>query len=150
MTKVEVLKLLNKIKVYYPTFSLEDYVKEEWISKLKDYDSDEIMNKFEKHLEGEYSANEPPKLHYLTKYLKTIEEKEKASNDYLIRCNLCGDEMYLSTYDNEHYEKCLLIVSLIDLLKSKGQETTYEELEKYPIEKLIKVWDKYMPLKKEY
>jgi hypothetical protein len=149
MTKVEVLKLLNKIKVYYPMFSLEDYVKEEWINKLKDYDNDDVLEKFEKHLEGEYSATEPPKLHFLTKFLKTHEQKEKASTDFLICCDLCGEEMYLSTYDNEHHDKCLLIKSLISLLKKRGEIVSYEELDQYPIETLNKIWDKYMPLNKE-
>lgn len=149
MTKVEVLKFLNKIKVYYPTFSLEDYVKEEWIEKLKPYDNNDVLEKFEKHLEGEYSSSEPPKLHYITKFLKTHEAKEKAKDDCLIRCNLCGQEMYLSIYDGEHYEKCCLIKSLIPLLRKRGEDVTYETLDAYPVDTLIRIWDKHMPLKKE-
>ena len=142
MTKVEVLKLLNKIKVYYPTFSLEDYVKEEWIEKLSPYSNDDVLRKFDEHLNGEY-ALEPPKLHFLTKFLKTEEEKEKFKGDYLIRCNLCGQEMYLSEYENEHYSKCLLIKALIKVLKEHGDDVSYEELDKHSYEKLEKVWDKY-------
>lgn len=149
MTKNETLDFIKKIKAYYPMFKLEEEGVNEWASRLKNYDSEDILGKFEKHLEGEYSANEPPKLHYLTKFLKTKEEKERASKDYLIRCNLCGEEMYLSMYDGGHYEKCLLISSLIDLFRKRGQEVKYEELENYSVEKLSKIWDSYMPLKKE-
>lgn len=149
MTKNETLSFIKKIKAYYPIFMLDEDGVNEWADRLKPYDYEDVLEKFEKHLEGEYSATEPPKLHYLTKFLKTREEKEKASTDYLITCNLCGQEMYLSTYDGEHYKKCCLIKALIPLLKKRGEDVTYEELDMYPFEKLEKVWDKYMPLKKE-
>lgn len=149
MTKNETLSFIKKIKAYYPIFMLDEDGINEWANRLKPYDEKDVLDKFEKHLEGEYSANEPPKLHYLTKFLKTREEKERASKDYLIRCNLCGQEMYLSTYDNEHYGKCCLIHSLLILLRKRGENVTYEDLDVYPMEKLERIWDKYMPLKKE-
>jgi hypothetical protein len=149
MTKSETLGFIKKIKAYYPMFKLEEEGINEWIDRLKPYDLSDILEKFEKHLEGEYSATEPPKLHYLTKFLKTTEQKEKAKDDYLIRCNLCGEEMYLSIYDGEHYEKCCLIKSLLILLKKRGENVSYEDLDKYPLDTLQRTWDKYMPLKKE-
>lgn len=150
MTKKETVDFIQKIKAYYPTFRLEEEGVNEWASRLKDYDLSDVLEKFEKHLEGEYSSTEPPKLHYLTKYLKTKEEKERISHDYLIRCNLCGDEMYYSVYESEHYEKCLLIKSLLPLLNKRGENVTYSELDQYPLEKLQKVWDKYVPLRTEW
>ena len=146
MTKAETISFIKKIKAYYPIFKLEEEGVDEWASRLKPYSKDDILRKFEEHLRGEY-ALEPPKLHFLTKFLKTEEEKERFSNDYLIRCNLCGQEMYLSEYDNSHYQKCLLIKSLMIILKDK--KVSYEELEVYPIEKLEAIWSKYVPLKKE-
>lgn len=146
MTKAETISFIKKIKAYYPIFKLEEEGVDEWANRLKPYSKDDILRKFEEHLKGEY-ALEPPKLHFLTKFLKTEEEKEKFSNDYLIRCNLCGQEMYFSEYDNNHYGKCLLIKALIKVLKEKN--VAYEELEQYPLSTLEKIWDKYVPLKKE-
>lgn len=147
MTKAETIKFMKKIKSYYPNFSIEDYVIEEWVERLKDYELKDLLEKFEQHLNGEY-ALEPPKLHFLIKYLKTKEEKEKTSHDYLIRCILCGEEMYLSEFDNTHYKKCLLIKTLIKVLKKRGQNVTYEELDEYDYETLDKIYEKYVPLKK--
>lgn len=146
MTKVEVLKFLNKIKVYYSNFSLEDYVKEEWIEKLKPYDQEDVLEKFDEHIKGDKSK-EPPKLHFIIKYLKTPEEKKRYTGDFIVDCNLCGKTMTLEEYNNIHYKKCLLIKSLIPILKERGEDVDYETLDEYDYETLDKVWDKYNPLK---
>lgn len=142
MTKPEILKFLNRIKAYYYNFSLEETVKNEWIDKLKPYSKEDVEEKFEEHLRGEY-ALEQPKLHFLTRYLKTEEEKERTIDDYLIRCNLCGNEMRLSEYEKSHYNKCLVITALLPVLKAKGDNVSYEILNAYDISTLEKVFDKY-------
>ena len=76
MTKAETISFIKKIKAYYPVFKLEEEGVDEWASRLKPYSKDDILRKFEEHLKGEY-ALEPPKLHFLTKFLKTEEEKER-------------------------------------------------------------------------
>lgn len=148
MNKAETIKFMRKIKAYYPMFSNEDYVIEEWVEKLKPYSKDDIERKFDEHINGSYALN-PPQLHFLTKFLKTEEQKEKSLTDFIVRCNLCGEEMYLSDYDNEHYKKCLLIKTLIPLLEKKGEIVDYKSLNQYDFKTLEKVYDKYVPLKKE-
>lgn len=148
MTKQETKELIKKISFYYPYFKLEEEAFKEWELRLKPYDYEDVLRKFEEHLKGE-RANEPPKLHFIIKYLRTIEEKSKYKNDYIIRCNLCGKEMTLTEYDNTHYRKCLLIKALIPLLKSKGEDVTYEMLDEYDYLKLDKVWEKYNPPTKQ-
>lgn len=144
MTKQEVTDFIKKIKAYYPYFSIEDKESmDEWALKLKPYDKEDILQKFEEHLSGEKS-NEPPKLHFLTKYLRTTEEKARVVVDPLVRCNLCGREMNLSIYDR-HYDKCLCITTLMRFLKKDGQEVTYEELEGHSYEKLDNALRKYLP-----
>lgn len=147
MTKQETISFIKKIKAYYPIFKLEEEGIDEWAEKLKPYDTEDVIRKFEEHLSGEQS-NEPPKLHFITRYLKTKEEKEKHKGEYIIRCNLCGREMYYSEYD-KHYEKCLLIKALIPLLKKRGENVDYETLNDYDFKTLDKVWDKYNPPKKQ-
>ena len=144
MTKAETLKFLNKIKAYYYNFSLEDYVKDEWIEKLKPYSKEDIEEKFEEHLHGEYALN-PPQLHFLTKYLKTEDEKQKAGEDFIIKCNLCGDTMFLQDYERKHYKKCLLIKTLIPILQKRGEEVNYEILDVYDYETLDRIYMKYEP-----
>ena len=149
MTKQEVQALIKKIKVYYPLFNLDsEEAMDEWATRLKDYDNQDVLRKLEEHLQGE-KANEPPKLHFITKYLKTKAEKEKASNDYLVRCNLCGEEMYLSDYENKHYDKCLTIYTLIPILSKRGENVSYEILDQYSEQTLDRILFKYLPIKED-
>lgn len=143
MTKKETMDFLKRIKTYYQTFSIEDYVIDEWHKKLKPYELSDVEEKLEEHLKGDL-ADRPPMLHYLTKYLKTPEEKERLSNDYYIQCNGCGKWMFMSDYDNDHFERCLTIRTLISFLKRKdGREIPYEELDQYDTDTINRIYDKY-------
>ena len=149
MTTLEVQEFIKKIKVYYSYFSIDsEEALDEWNSKLKPYDKEDVFRKLEEHLEGD-KADEIPKLHFITKYLRTTEEKERASNEYIIRCNLCGKEMYLSDYDNFHYERCLMIKALVPILKEKDKDINYEMLSKYDTKTLDGLIYKYLPMNKE-
>lgn len=149
MTTTDVQNFIKKIKVYYPYFSVDSAeALDEWNEKLKPYDADDVYRKLEEHLNGD-RADEIPKLHFITKYLKTSEEKERAQNDYLVRCNLCGREMYLEEYDTTHYDRCLTIKTLIPILKERGEDVTYEILDEYDTATLDKVLMKYLPIKKD-
>lgn len=70
------------------------------------------------------------------------------SNIYKVRCNLCNREMYMNTYDS-HYDKCLMIMTLLPILKNKGEDVDYNSLDKYDRNTLEKVLYKYLPLNKE-
>ena len=144
MTKEETKELVKKIKVYYPFFKLEKEGLDEWYGRLKPYDYQDVLDKVEEHLRGD-KAEEPPKLHYITKFLKTPEEKKRYTGDFIIDCNLCGKTMTLEEYDKEHYKKCLLIKSLIPILKARGEDVDYNKLDEYNYETLDRVWDKYNP-----
>lgn len=98
MTKSEVIHFMEKIKAYYQTFAMEQYVVNEWYDKLKSYDINDVYKKLDEHLSGEYK-NEIPKLHYITKYLKTPTEK-KNSGIYNVRCIECGKTMRIEEYDS--------------------------------------------------
>ena len=89
-----------------------------------------------------------PMLHYITKYLLTPEEKAVDRNDYLVDCRLCQKTIPLSQYNN-HYDKCLLIKTLIPILQKNGETVDYDSLNEYDYQTLDKVYDKYVPIKKE-
>lgn len=144
MTKTEILRFMKKIKAYYQEFSLEDYVIEEWEEGLKPYEKEDVENKFQEHINGSL-ALEPPKLHFITKFLKTKEEKEKYSEDFLIRCDLCKEEMYYSDYIGGHRDKCLVIMALIPILKKHGDDVDYKKLDVYEYETLDRLFKKYQP-----
>lgn len=151
MTKQEVSSLIRKIRGYYPYWNFTEDLFPEWEEHLRPFKKDDLNRKFEEHLHSDNALN-PPLLHILTKNLITEEELNKSSQpgEYIVRCNLCGKEMSLSTYDKVHYEKCLLIKSLLIVLEQKGKPTTYEELDKYDVKTLDQVWLKYVPITKTF
>lgn len=97
MDKIEVLHFMQKIKAYYQNFAIEEYIVNEWHDRLKNYDVDDVYMKFEQHLKGEYK-NEIPKLHFITKYLKTTNEKIN-SKPSCVLCGKCKKQLNLSDYD---------------------------------------------------
>ena len=142
MTKQEVIHFMQKIKAYYDYFQMEDYKINEWYDKLKKYDLEDVYRKFDQHLNGELKDS-PPKLHYITRYLLTPEEKAKDRNDYLIECNLCGRTMTLSRYNNDHYDRCSSINYLLRNFKKKNMNVSREELESLSNEKFNDIYEEY-------
>lgn len=143
MTKIEVINFLEKLKVNYNELPIkEDYVFREWYSALKPYDAYDVFLKLDEHLNSNYKSM-LPKPSFITKYLKTPEEKKKTAIDYLIRCNLCSQEMRLSEYDNKHFDRCSSINYLLRTMKNKGIKVKYEDLEQLDDIKFQKVYEKY-------
>ena len=142
MTKQETLVFIRKIKAYYPIFKLEEEGIDEWALKLKPYDLEDVVRKFEEHLKGD-RAEEPPKLHFLTRYLRTKDEKE-TQGEYTIECNLCHKWMTPEEYDI-HYEKCLDIQYLENVAKQKGEKFSRKDLENCKEEVIDKLLKKYPP-----
>lgn len=142
MKKSEVNSLVKKIKAYYPDFYLQDGSIDVWYEKLEPYDAMDLDNKLSQHLQSDYK-DKAPYLHYLTKYLKTQQEKQQSKiEDRDVACNLCGDWMPLSKYDN-HYDKCLSIRTLQRWLRNKGKEVGYKELDELDNNTFEKVYEKY-------
>lgn len=139
----EVKVILNKIKVYYPEFSINEYSIEEWNRVLKDYDFEDVYNKLNSHLQGE-NGKEIPRLNYLTRYLDTIEEKERRSKDYIVYCNLCKEKMLFTDY-NRHYGRCLQVQTLWKKSIQLGNEIPREDIEQYGDDILDKLEEKYIP-----
>lgn len=148
MNKPETKKLLDTIKGYYNSqFFIDEYVTKAWIDSMEPYDLDDAIEHLQKYLKERPDV--PPKPHTFKQGLYTHEEKMRIKNsDYTVECNMCHRWMSYGGYE-EHYERCLLIKSLLVVLNDAGQHVTEDDLEKYDIQTLSKVWDKYVPLKKE-
>lgn len=103
MTRMEVTDFLEKIKAHYQSFFIEaDYVVDEWIENLKDYDKEDVYKKFEEHLKGDYNS-QIPKIHYITKYLTKSADKGE-EKDYKVICSYCKKVLPLSEY-TKHIER---------------------------------------------
>lgn len=142
MQKLEVINFMKKIKSYYQNFLMEDYIVKEWQDRLKPYEIDDVYRKLDQHLAGELK-DQIPKLHYILKYLKTPEEKNKSNNDgFIVRCNLCQREMSLEHY-NEHYGRCLSTMYLMSVFKKQEREVEYDLLARLSEDKFNEVYEKY-------
>lgn len=140
MNRADVQILLGRINAQYQYFEYTaTNVINEWHRKLKSYDVDDVNRSLDNYLDN--NPERPPRTSELTRYLKTIEEKNITTTDYLIDCNLCHKTITLSEYDN-HYSKCLKIRSVMTILKRKGQVVEYDELFRYDIETLEKFLNK--------
>ena len=143
MTKRETTEFLEKLKVEYPMLPIkEKYFIEEWYKSLKDYDAYDVYLKLEEHLNGDLKNN-PPKPSFITKYLKTTNEKLKPAENHLIDCNLCQKTMRLNEYE-KHYDRCLATIYLQNVLEKKYKEKlSYEELYNLSDGKFNLLYEKY-------
>lgn len=137
MERQEVKAFIEKVMSYYPTLNFEDreYMRDEWEKELSPYHIEDVERKFKEHLNGEYS-NVPPKLHYLTRYLRTDEEQEEflARHKYC-RCTICGKIVEYMKFD-EHHDRCLDVWYLHDMCKKHfGKELSKNQLFNIPKEK---------------
>lgn len=104
MTIEEVKLLMKRIKSHYSTFVSDDFKFNEWYTELKDYDNNQVNKKLESHLNSpEFSENEP-KLHFLTRYLKPINQNGTPKN-YRLFCPICNECVRGENFDT-HYGRC--------------------------------------------
>lgn len=149
MTKAETLKFLQKISGTYPNqFFVTDDVKNAWSDLLEPYDVEDLEKRLDEYIKSDY--DKPPQLPTLIRHLETLEDKRTKGTDCTIYCDLCGKAMSFKKYQSSHRDKCLLINSLIGVLKKQGQEVTYKQLDEYDYSTLDKIFMKYVPLKKDF
>lgn len=141
MNKLETLHFMKKIKAYYQNFSIEEYIVDEWADKLKKYDINDVYQKLDQHLNGEYK-NEIPKLHFITKYLKSADEK-KDINDIYFKCARCNKNIALADHSN-HVARH----NAIDYIQSRcyliNREYNYEELLNIPQNEFDNLYDLFI------
>lgn len=104
MNREQVRQLFKRIQSNYPNFIIDDYKITEWAKELKDYDEVDVHKKLEEHMRNEQYGNQEPKVYFLTKYLKTIKEKNTVIK-YNVHCPICGKYVNLEQYE-DHYVKC--------------------------------------------
>ena len=147
MTIKETKDFLERIKTYYQSFMIDDYIIKEWHSQLKDYSSQDINGKFNEHLKSEEFSNYVPKIAFLTKYL--TKENEKGNNNkekIKTNCQLCGEEVTLAEYE-DHYHKCSSICYIITQYKKyTGKEINREKLENATQEQFDNIYDQVLKL----
>lgn len=139
MEKKDTINFMQRVRSYYPEFTIDDFKINEWHSQLKDYDTQDVNNRLDKHLKSETYGDYPPKLNYIIMGLTKAKEKGIVK-EYYVACNNCGEGVNYSQYD-EHYRKCSAVDYVIREMKNYlGKEVTREQLLK--IDDNV-FWNKY-------
>lgn len=131
MTKEQTKNLFRRIKAHYQEFSIDDFKLDEWYKELKPYDYEDITSRFELHLNSEEYGPLQPKLWFLKKGLRTIDEKKesKVFKNPVI-CQLCGNPVDLRMYDS-HYNKCSAVNYMRrELKRIYNKDVPREQLER--------------------
>lgn len=126
MTLTETRNFMERIKFYYQEFVIDNPKVEEWHKQLKDYNNQEVNDKFEEHLKSEEYGHQIPRIGFLTKYL--IKESEKPlnnANTIRVKCSQCGKGMPLTEFD-KHMERC----NSVEYLNFISQKLYNKELDK--------------------
>ena len=130
MEKKQVINFMQRIKSHYQEFVIDDFKIDEWYKELKDYSEADVNAKLDNHLNSEEYGSQIPKVHFLTKYLKKEQDKEKEIKGS-IQCTICHKFINKDEYER-HYDRC----SSVDYLNRRNIDYFNKSIDK----------DKYMTM----
>ncbi len=110
MTIDETKQVIDKIKIYRPTFCTQfdksefDKLKLEWFRIFEPYDYIDVDRKLDEYFEDNENFGRYPDPYYLTKYLVKIESKMKPGIMY-ISCHICNKKIEMCNFD-KHFDRC--------------------------------------------
>lgn len=107
MERIEVKKVLDKIKAFRQSFDNTSSTMEAWCKILEPYRYEDVDKKLDEYFRESSNFGQYPDAYYLTKYLKTEEELSK-TQEVITRCQICNKEMPFNDLE-EHYDRCLSI-----------------------------------------
>ena len=119
MTIEETKNLVDKIKIYRPTFGGQfdksgmDKLKLEWFRILEPYDYEDVDKKLDEYFKNGDNFGKYPDVYRLIKNLKTKKDKLNSDKIYLI-CPFCKKTVEQENYKT-HYHKCSSIEYMIDV-----------------------------------
>lgn len=146
MKNEEIVKLFNRIKNHYNTFTTGDDKVQEWHRFLKDYSSEDVNNKLDEYLQCEH--DQPPLCMSLIRGINKI-KKSDSTDIWLTRCDLCKKEFTIYNNDmtefDKHYRRCQKI-DFIDLMSMRYKQEHIEKVIYYEMsdEELEKRYRKVM------
>ena len=104
MDRREVTDLLERIQANRQSFLITNAVIQEWCNVLAPYDREDVTKKLDEYFKDSDNFGRYPDVYYLTRFLKTIEEK-KIYNIPHAFCQICGQAVKFANYE-KHYERC--------------------------------------------
>lgn len=120
----ETIKTMERIKQHYQDFIIDDYKIDEWHSELCKYDFKEVNEKIDQHMRSEQYGQYIPKIYFLTRNLKTLEQKAE-KKAYTVICSYCKKYM-----DYELYEKHVHRCSSVEFLQEQCDRFNLKSIDK--------------------
>lgn len=125
MERTETKKIVDKIKVFRQSFLATNEIYNEWFKVLEPYDYEDVDKKLDEYFKESNNFGQYPDAYYLTKYLKTIEEKQIKDIPHA-KCQICGQAVRFEDY-KKHYDRCSSVEYLIDVSKRYLGKTLNKE-----------------------
>lgn len=139
MEKKETITFMQRVRSYYPEFTMDDFKINEWYNQLKDYDASDVNERLDKHLKSETYGDYPPKLNFILAGIIKTKDKDTVRR-YTIICENCGKELDYFNYE-EHIRRCNAIDYVIREMKKYLNKTVMREQLECMNNKNF--WDKY-------
>lgn len=149
MTIEQTSDLVDKIKIHRPMFvshldktSLTKF-KVEWHKILEPYVFQDVSEKLDEYFRDTNNFGRYPDAYYLTKYLSTEEQKERAGT-ILVRCQECQKIVDLNDYER-HYSRCSSVRYIARMREKYFNKTTdIEKLQELDQEKFDEVYEAFI------
>ena len=126
----ETIKTMERIKQHYQDFIIDDYKIDEWHSELCKYDFKEVNEKIDQHMRSEQYGQYIPKIYFLTRNLKTLEQKAE-KKEYTVICPYCRAYMDYERYA-KHVERC----SSVEFLQEQCYRFNLKPIDKVAYRKM--------------
>lgn len=124
MEILETTKIMERIKQHYQDFIIDDYKIEEWHNELSKYDFKEVNDKLDQHMRSEQYGQYIPKLFFLTRNLKTLQQKSE-KKEYIVICPFCKTYVNFDRFDS-HRERC----SSVDFIQEQCERFNLKSIDK--------------------
>lgn len=125
MDRKQVSEVLERIQANRQSFLITNAVVNEWCNVLAPYDYYDVTKKLDDYFRDSDNFGRYPDVYYLTKYLKTIEEKQIYSVPHSL-CQICGQAVKFADYE-KHYARCSSIDYLYEMSKRYLDKTLSKE-----------------------
>ena len=115
MERKQVVEILDKIRAFRQSFLVPNTFIQEWSRILEPYDYEDVNRKLDEYFKDGDNFGRYPDVYYLTRYLKTIEQKNDDSILY-VKCQLCNKKVKYEDY-KKHYGRCSSADYIVEMSK---------------------------------
>lgn len=125
MDKRQVMDVLEKIQAYRQSFLITNKLIDEWYRVLEPYDYYDVNKKLDDYFRDGENFGKYPDVYYITRYLKTIEEKQIVNEPHAI-CQICRQPVKYENYQ-KHSDRCSSIEYIVEMSKRYLEKNVSKE-----------------------